>query len=192
MSNNLLYKKYSKQLSKMVSNNDFKKMLGNSINNKIIKYSDFENIDDLNDILTEPKDYRIILIETQKNTGHWCCLLKNNNCFEWFDSYSLYPDQEFEFISPEMQKILDEDNKPLSKLLNKFKQNGGKWDYNKIKFQEQKPNINTCGRYCSALIYLFLKYNYNLKQFQKYFFNLKKKTNIPYDILICDFTKVLN
>jgi hypothetical protein len=83
---NLYYKKYAKQLSKMVASNEFQKMLGPEVNNKIMKYSDLEGIKDLNDIMTEPKDYRIILIETQRNTGHWTTILKyNDKYFEWFD-----------------------------------------------------------------------------------------------------------
>ena len=68
---NNIYKQYSKQLLKMISNIDFKKMLGPEVNSKILKYPDLENINDLNEILTEPKDYRIILILTQGNSGHW-------------------------------------------------------------------------------------------------------------------------
>ena len=59
--------------------------------------------------MTEPKDYLIILIETARNTGHYTTLLKyNDKCFEWFDSYGLKVDSEFEFISPEIQSMLDE------------------------------------------------------------------------------------
>ena len=192
MSNNLLYKKYSKELSKMVGSDDFHKLLTNDVNNKIMKYSDLDNINNINDIL-KINDYRIILIETNKNSGHWCCINKyNDNVIYWFDSYSLFPDQEFEFISPEMQKILDEDTKPLSKLLNKFKQDGGKWDYNKVKFQEQKDNINTCGRHVAFYLYCVLKYNYSLEDYQNTLISLKNKNKLPYDILICEFTKVLN
>ena len=100
---NNIYKEYKKQLSKMVSNIEFKKMLGPEVNNKILKYPDLENINDLNEILTEPKDYRIILILTQGNSGHWTTISLNNGKYVWFDSYSLKPDAEFDFISPEMQ-----------------------------------------------------------------------------------------
>ena len=190
---NLYYKKYAKQLSKMVASNEFQKMLGPEVNNKIIKYSDLESVKDLNDIMTEDKDYLVILIETQRNTGHYTVLLKyNNNFFEWFDSYHFKPDQEFEFIAPEMQEILDERKHILSILLNKVLLRGGKWIYNNIKFQLQAPNINTCGKWVSARVYFFLKHNYNLKQFQDFFINWKKRTNMPFDILVCEFTKVLD
>jgi hypothetical protein len=121
MTDKILYQKYAQQLSKMVASNEFEKMLGKEVNNKIVKYSDLENVNDLNAILTEPKDYRIVLIETKRNVGHYCCLLKyNDKCFEWFDSYGLKPDQEFEFIPVKMQEILDEKQHILSILLNKI------------------------------------------------------------------------
>ena len=120
-----------------------------------MKYSELENINDLNDILTEVKDYRIVLIESQYNVGHWTCITRNNDQYVWFDSYGLAPDQEFQFIPVRMQKILDEGGKPLTKLLIKLKQNGGKWNYNTIKFQKQEPLINTCGRHVANYLYCF-------------------------------------
>jgi hypothetical protein len=190
---NLYYKKYAKKLSKMVASNEFQKMLGFEVNNKIMKYSDLEGVKDLNDIMTEPKDYRIILIETQRNTGHWTTILKyNDKYFEWFDSYSLKPDAEFEFISPEMQEILDERQHILTILLNKVLLKGGKWIYNNVKFQKQAENVNSCGRWTITRLYFFMKLNYNFKQFQDFFINWKKRTNLPFDILVVEFTKVLN
>jgi len=190
---NLYYKKYAKQLSKMVASNEFQKMLGPEVNNKIMKYSDLEGVKNLNDIMTEPKDYRIILIETQRNTGHWTAILKyNDKYFEWFDSYGLKPDAEFEFISPEMQEILDERQHILTILLNKVLLKGGKWIYNNVKFQKQAENVNSCGRWTTTRLYFFMKLNYNLKQFQDFFINWKKRTNLPFDVLVVEFTKVLN
>ena len=190
---NLYYKKYVKQLSKMVASNEFQKMLGPEVNNKIMKYSDLEGVKNLNDIMTEPKDYRIILIETQRNTGHWTAILKyNDKYFEWFDSYGLKPDAEFEFISPEMQEILDERQHILTILLNKVLLKGGKWIYNNVKFQKQAENVNSCGRWVTTRLYFFMKLNYNLKQFQDFFINWKKRTNLPFDVLVVEFTKVLN
>jgi hypothetical protein len=176
----------------MISNVEFKKMLGNSVNSKILKYPDLENINDLSEILTEPKDYRIILILTQGNSGHWTCITKNNGNYVWFDSYGLKPDAEFDFISPEMQYILDEKDHILTKLLNKAVSKGGSWTYNKIKFQLQEPFINTCGRWTASFVFLFLKQNFTLEQFQQYFINWKNQTNLPFDILVCEFTKVLD
>ena len=101
----------------MVGSNKFSRLLGPDANNKIMKYSELESVNDLNDLLL-PQDYRIILIETKNNVGHWTAITRNDNLIVWFDSYGLAPDQEFEFIPVKMQQILDEQGKPLTKLIN--------------------------------------------------------------------------
>jgi hypothetical protein len=47
---------YSKQMAKMVGSNEFSKMLGPDANNKIMKYSELESVNDLNDLLLTPQD----------------------------------------------------------------------------------------------------------------------------------------
>ena len=63
-----------------------------------------------------------------------------------------------------MQQILDEQGKQLTKLINKWKQNG-KFNYNTIKFQQQKEHVNTCGRWVTSFLYAFL-HEFSLKQYQ--------------------------
>jgi hypothetical protein len=91
-----------------------------------------------------------------------------------------------------MQEILDERQHILTILLNKVLLKGGKWIYNNVKFQKQAENVNSCGRWTITRLYFFLKHNYTLKQFQDFFINWKKRTNLPFDILVVEFTKVLN
>ena len=82
------------EMAKMIASNEFCKMLGKGV--KVIKYSELENHSDINQVIPEPKGYRIILIETKQNTGHYVCLLKyNEKSYVYFDSYGLYPDQEY-------------------------------------------------------------------------------------------------
>ena len=180
----------SNEMSKMIASNEFSKMLGDGVN--VIKYSELEKYTDINQVIPEQKGYRILLIETKQNTGHYCCLLKySDQYFEYFDSYGLYPDQEFSFIPQQMQQILDEKVHIMSQLLNKLKSEGGNWTYNKMKLQKMANGVNTCGRWVSSMCYFF-KQGYNLKQFQQYFVNWKKETGVSFDTLICAFTKVLD
>ena len=195
---------YTKQMAKMVGSNEFSKMLGSDANNKIMKYSELESVNDLNDLFSGPKDYRIILIETNQNVGHWTAITRNNNLIVWFDSYGLAPDQEFEFIPVKMQQILDEQGKPLTKLINKWigdvvstknqrfwVQNKGKFNYNTIKFQQQKEGVNTCGRWVTSFLYAFL-HGFSLKQYQNEMVMEKQKTGLTYDEIVCKSTKALN
>ena len=179
------------EMSKMIASTDFCKMLGQGV--KVIKYSELEAYNDINQIIPESSGYRIILIETKPSTGHYVCLIKyNDKSFSYFDSYGLAPDQEFKFIPQEMQQILDEKVHIMSQLLYQLKSNGGNWDYNAMKLQQMQPNINTCGRWCCFRIYCFKNYNYNLKDFQNFMIAQKKSTGLSFDELICKFTAKLN
>jgi len=66
----------SNEMAKVIASTEFCKMLGKGV--KVIKYSELENHSDINEIIREPKRYRIILIETKPSTGHYVCLLKYN------------------------------------------------------------------------------------------------------------------
>ena len=59
----------SKELSYMVSNADFCKMLGESATEKVIKYSDLEKYNDINQVIPESKGYRIISRRNKKLNG---------------------------------------------------------------------------------------------------------------------------
>jgi len=178
------------ELKKMISSTDFSKMLGPDV--KILKYSDLENFSDLNQIIPESCGYRIVLIETQQATGHYVCLIKyNDKSWEWDDSYGLKPDQEFSFISPEIQQMLDERKHILSILLNKLVSDGGTWVYNKMKLQQMKDGINTCGRHVANRCYFFQR-GYDLKQYQNFMIAQKKKSGLSYDQIVCILTKKLD
>jgi hypothetical protein len=172
---------YSKEMAKMVGSNEFSRLLGPDANKKIMKYSELKSVNDLNDLLL-PQDYRIILIETKNNVGHWTAITRNDNLIVWFDSYGLAPDQEFEFIHVKMQQILVEQGKPLTKLINKW------IGANTIKFQQQKEGINTCGRHCCLFLYAFL-HGFSLKQYQNQMVMEKQQTGLTYDEIVCYCTK---
>ena len=112
--------------------------------------------------------------------------------YQFFDSYGLPVDREFEYIPVHIQEILDEKFKVLSYLLNKVLLKGGRYSYNNIKYQRQAENINPCGRYVCFFLYMFMKYNYNMKKFQEFMKNQKELTKLPYDCIICNLTKVLD
>ncbi|NDD59382.1 MAG: hypothetical protein EBZ47_09125, partial [Chlamydiae bacterium] len=79
---------------------------------KILKYSELANYGNLDELLPDPKDYKVILTESKRNQGHWCCLLKyptKEGCvYEWFDSYSGMPDSELKFIPASVRRMLGE------------------------------------------------------------------------------------
>ena len=113
-------KHYENELPKMVSDEDIQRYLGQGAKAKTKKYSELANYNNINDLLPDDNDYCIILVESQRNSGHWTCLLKYNDTIESFDSYgdgggSI--DHELSFIPDVMRRMLGENNQQLSKLL---------------------------------------------------------------------------
>ena len=79
-----------KLIHRPLSDEDLRKLLGSDL--RILKYSELAEVRDLNELLTRPQDYCIILYEEVLDTGHWTGLLKYNGVFEHFDSYGVRPD----------------------------------------------------------------------------------------------------
>ena len=59
-----------------LTDDDLNRFLGVKNENKILKYSELSKYNDMNDLLPTDKSYIIILIEYEKNKGHWICLLR--------------------------------------------------------------------------------------------------------------------
>lgn len=179
------YNKMKNKLATMVSDEDFNKYFIDAPQ-KLLKYSQLENINDINELLPEEKDYRIILTENQKNSGHWCCITRDKNIYTWFDSYGEKPDGELKYISAIMNKILGQDKKHLSRILKTIREPNQIF-YNETKYQKLRDGINTCGRWCICFLLLH-HMGYNLEEFKNFIkLNSKKYNNMPYDILICEF-----
>jgi hypothetical protein len=92
-----------RRLTDMISDDDIEKYLDKEGHQKIIKYSDLKNYRDIDDLIPKFNDYKIILIETQMNSGHWIVLLKykidKKPTIEYFNSYGLKVGADLNFIS---------------------------------------------------------------------------------------------
>jgi len=172
---------YKKMLDQMISDVDFKRWLGEGC--KIKKYSELKDYTTIYDLLPNEKDFVIILTEEKKNQGHWCCLLRNKDKFEWFDSYGVKPDGELKFIPLMVRRWLGQDEYDLSRLLEPVK-----YEYNKKKLQNLQDGINTCGKWCIARILMF-QTGHTLDEFLEKCKEKKDETGKPYDILVCDWIK---
>ncbi len=105
----------------------------------------------------------IILYETSTNEGHWCCIFKYHNRYEFFDSYGLKPDAQFEYIPENFRQVSNQIYPHLTYLLyhspKKYK-----IEYNQYNLQRMDPSINTCGRMVGLrLFFRFL----NIDQFNE-------------------------
>ena len=113
-------------VNKALSDADIQRILGGV---KIIKYSELGHLYDVDQLLTQDKDYCIILYEDAPNRGHWTALLKYGGLYEHFDSYGVKPDTELKWIGAKRNRMLNQDEPYLMQLLEK---EVGKYIYNNV------------------------------------------------------------
>lgn len=185
----MLIKMYEEELKRMMSDADMNRYFGEG---KVIKYSDLVNYDSINDLLQTNKDFRIILTEQEKNSGHWCAVMKygkgDGNVIEWFDPYGVKPDGQFRYIDTIKKHMLGQAGNPLTKLLTNTKDSNQAVFYNKRRFQVIDDNINTCGRWCIARV-LAMQVGYELDDFINKVDEKIEETGKPADILAVDWIR---
>ena len=125
-----------------LSGNDIILKLNNKVN--VYSYSQIFNFKNINELLGKYKKI-VLLYETSKNYGHWCCIYEHKNKIYFFDSYGLKPDEQFNFIQPELKKELYDNHKYLLELLYNSQK---EIHYNQYQLQKKLPDIQTCGRWC--------------------------------------------
>ena len=63
-------------------------------------------------------DFVFLLTESEKNKGHWTLLMRNDDKFEYFDSYGNSPKEILKFTPAFMNKYLGNDwDKDLGKMI---------------------------------------------------------------------------
>ena len=135
-------------------------------------YDELKNIRNIDDILIS--NACIILYQIKQNIGHWVCILKHGDIYEYFDPYGHKVDY---YIGKCMNKTPF-----LSRLLFGTHK---KVISNNYKYQESKKDIATCGRHvvCRCLLKTI-----DLKQYYNIFKNTSK---IQSDDLVTFITEIL-
>ena len=172
-------------LEKPISDAEIKQQLGDDA--KIILYSELKEYVSIQELLPNKRlDYVIILVEISgKNTGHWFCVVRNNNNIMVFDSYGVRPDKNLRWIDTYMRKKLNQNEPFLSYLLNKAKDDGFKVSFNGFEYQQLKSGVSTCGRHVINFInYFKMNNNVNLKTYKKYMDDLRDRYKLNYDLLV--------
>ena len=73
-------------------------------NCKIVKYADLDNYKDIYELLPNRMDFVFLLTESEKNSGHWTLIIRDNNIFEYFDSYGTSPKNILDYIPKYMNR----------------------------------------------------------------------------------------
>lgn len=144
---------------------------------KILKYNELNDYFDI-DTLLYPNNNVVILLEIQKNFGHWICLKKTpiivdnhqQYIISFFDSYGKFPDLQKHNVDEKFLKYSGQQYNKISELLDKASY---KYliEYSHLPLQNINDlTIATCGQWCCIFIksgltvdkfYAFLKkYNY--------------------------------
>ena len=153
-------------------------------NCKIVKYADLENYKDIYQLMPNRMDFVFLLTESEKNSGHWTLLIRDDNVFEYYDSYGTSPKRILDYIPNYMNKKLGNDyGEDLGKMIKSIKATD-MFVHNKTKFQKEAPNINTCGRWVIARLSLFLSDDLNLKEFTELMKTKAKKLKMTNDEFI--------
>lgn len=119
----------------------------------IMKYTDLVHMHSLDDLFYDEDDNYVgacvLLYETQKNYGHWVCVIdhrpRNGKRFiEFFDPYGGKPDSELKYI-PDHFAIISGQEIPMLTFL--MMESRLPIIYNNTRLQGRLPNVNTCGRH---------------------------------------------
>lgn len=123
----------------------------------------------------KPYGAMILLYMTEKNYGHYVCVIDQGDRIEFFDSYSAKPDHQFDYIDKKKRREYNYEGIPyLTDLLLKSKK---PVEYNHRELQEYKDGISTCGRWVGFRI---LTRDIKLDNFIK-IFDLLKEVGIKPD-----------
>lgn len=180
--------KYKNDINYFITNHDLDKLIHNV---KIVKFADLENYESIYALVPKKIDFVVILCETEGvNTGHWQLLLRNNNVFEFFDSYGDEPKTIIKFITKKMNQYLGNDyNKDMGHILKSIKPTD-KLIINKYEFQSDTNDVNTCGRWVASRIINFMLGMDN-KQFINWFKQIKKQNpRLKNDEIISELIKI--
>lgn len=123
---------------------DIEAILGKTV---IMTYPELQDMEDIEEIFDADGRSVLLFLTENNQTGHWTALIRNSDTIEYFDPYGSAPDADRKWLSKEKLRELDEEKPHLTRLL---RNSHLKVYFNTYDFQEDKQNVNTCGRWVVA------------------------------------------
>jgi DNA adenine methylase len=158
---------------------ELKNLLGNP---RILKYDELSKYRSLEELLPKKRDYIILLYLDAPNKGHWTCIIRNNNDVYFFCSYGSKVDEPLSWVPITIRMKLRVCVPFLTRLFNNTSLNTY---YSPVKYQQERDDVNTCGRYCVLLIKKFQEeQDYDLDKFYEYLTSIKNKFKLSYDEVV--------
>ncbi len=164
-----------------LSDTKVRQALGDDV--KILKYSELKNYESMNELLPKPNSFFICLLEEDFNSGHWTCCMKLKEGFYYFNSYGERFDSDLSTIPMCIRKILGEDRREFSRLLD-----GAVCDWNKVKLQGERSQV--CGRYCVLAITMMCFLNYSPAEFVNFVQDKAKTLGKSCDQVVCHIVNI--
>jgi len=112
---------------------------------EVMTYPELQNYDDIEDVFNGKQKIILLYLLQSEKSGHYVCLFKNSDGLNYFDSYGVMPDFQFELLSPEKRKQLNQEQDYLNNYLLK----DHKVIYNNITYQGLEKGTATCGCFVS-------------------------------------------
>ena len=149
---------------------------------KILKYSELKNYETIHEILPTVGSFCILLLEDDFNTGHWCAIMKVKEGIFYYNSYGKKYDVDLSVIPMCIRKILHEDKREITRLLD-----GEMCTWNKIKMQGNTSQV--CGRFCILVITMVCMMQYSPTECMD-FLTEKKDMFGSYDKMVASFVNI--
>jgi hypothetical protein len=108
----------------------------------LVPYNELNNIFNIDDLFKNTNKIIILYLLQSRTAGHWVTLFKNQQGYNFFDSYGHLPDYQVDCLTQtERREFKEKQGKLMELLENKL------IHYNDFEFQ--KPGSYVCGCYVS-------------------------------------------
>jgi len=179
-----------------ISNNKLKEIIADPIDDReikhenkeirIISYNELEKYTTIDELLPDSKEHLMLLYQTDsESSGHWTCLVRNDDSIYYFDSYGKPIDEPMKWDTnkvmktPHLTNIIDNSDKRF-KIYENTKQ-----------YQKQTFGINTCGRHAIAFIEFNKNLDFDLDSYYLAMKLLKKDLKQDYDSIVSGLINVM-
>ena len=153
-------------------------------NAKVLKYSELADVEDITQLLPQPKSFFFLLYEQSFNSGHFVSVNRyidngrDTICF--FCSYGSKIDAPLRWNSPEKNRELGQGEPYLTQLLRK---SGKHIQYNRVQYQSKTSPKATCGAFATLWLKANIRDNMTLQEFHEWITEIKDETGLTYDAI---------
>jgi hypothetical protein len=158
----------------------------------ILRYEELEEFESIEQLLPKNRSAAVIFISTtSENSGHWFAVMRSGKRIYYFDAYGKRPDKNLLFTPKHLRKEFGQSIPYLSYLLNKALDDGFKVSFNEVKYQDENPAIQTCGRWIiSRINFNLYEKNNTPANYKKMIKKMMKHYSLSPDMTICKLVPI--